>query len=386
MTTSELQILPENFNISSEKPEDSLLMLTESLPLEDRPTHLESTVPEDLARRVIAQMAPLAPVTNIQLTVEGEDVSSSLVLPLRISIRPQSIKLFTPDSAEGIEFALKIGTHRQGQLDLNVRYAGLPLDKALSYASFVSALHSSKGALYIAEPQQNSERFELFRLPLPLDNSRKSESEDMVRFLEALREVSEATGTKLVYPAEVKDEDLRKLNHILGAIRGGWVALPVIDFTTPLERDGIKNVLNLVAQEGEVLKSLAMTAEWERVKIFNAWVNLGPSIRYVSGARLLTPRSEMEQWLDSGPADESFDVRWKPVEEARVHVFYNEWPKPSLRATREDIKAFEEETGRTSEEFRAAWDAGEAWTQEVEDGDIWLSLLDAERHLLARTS
>ncbi len=163
------------------------------------------------------------------------------------------------------------------------------------------------------------------------------------------------------------------------------MALPVTDFTTPMDRDGVKNVLDLTARDGEVLRAFAMTAEWERVGVFGAWVDLGPNIRYVYGARLVTPRSEMERWLASGSADGSFDIRWEPVDGARVHVFYNEWPRPSLPAIREDIRAFEEEIGKGSDEFRRAWDAGEEWARGVEGGDAWVTLLDAERHLLQQT-
>jgi len=384
MATSELQVLPENFNLSSEPPEDGRFVVPETLSLGREPAHLESALPPDLARRVVARMVSLARPVSVRFAVEGADVSASLELPLRAEKQTRGARLSTPKGAEGIEFVLEFGADGKGRLEFDVRYAGLPLDKALSYARFLSALHSPEGALYVANPEQGEEkRFELFRLPL--DGSRKGEAEDRLRFLEALGEVSKATGAEFVHPAEVEDEDLKNLNHVLKAIRSGWVALPVTDFTTPMNQDGVKNVLDHTAQEGEVLRAFAMTAEWERVEVFDAWVDLGPSIRYVYGARLVTPRSEMEWWLASGSADGSFDIRWEPVDGARVHVFYNEWPRPSLAAIREDIRAFEEAFGRSSEEFRRAWDAGEGWTREVEDGDAWMTLLDAERHLLPQT-
>lgn len=385
MATSELQVLPENFNLSSETPEDGRFTVPETLSLGREPAHLESALPPDLARRVVARMVSLARPVDVRFTVEGAGVSASLELPLRAEKRTRDARLSTPKGTEGIQFVLEFGTDGKGRLEFNVRYAGLPLDKALTYARFLNALHSPEGTLYMASSEQGEERFELFRLPLPLDGSRKSEAEDRVRFLEALDEVSRATGAEFVHPAEVEDEDLKNLNHVLKAIRGGWVALPVTDFTTPMNRDGVKNVLDLTAQEGEVLRAFAMTAEWERVSVFGAWVDLGPSIRYVYGARLLTPRSEMERWLASGSADGSFDIRWEPVDGARVHVFYNEWPRPSLPAIREDIRAFEEEIGEGSDEFRRAWDAGEGWARGVEGGDAWITLLDAERHLLPQT-
>lgn len=196
-----------------------------------------------------------------------------------------------------------------------------------------------------------------------------------------MNEVGEATGTSFAYPSSIEDEDLRTLNRVLRVIRGGWIALPVTDFTTPMNPEGVRNVLDLTEGQ-ETLKNLVMTAEWERPMLFGPHVDLGPSARYVSGPRLATPRSDMDEWLASNPKPtDSFDVRWIPADGTWVHVFYRDWPKPSLQAVREDIRVFEEELGRDSEEFRRAWEAGESWAREIPDGDIWLTLLDAERFL-----
>ncbi len=194
MATSELQVLPENFNLSSEAPEDGRFTVPETLSLGREPAHLESVLPPDLARRVVARMVSLARPVDVRFTVEGAGVSASLELPLRTEKRTRGARLSTPKGAEGIDFALEFGTDGKGRLELNVRYAGLPLDKALSYARFLSALHSAEGTLYMESPGRGEERFELFRLPLPLDGSRKGEAEDRVRLLEALDEVSGATG------------------------------------------------------------------------------------------------------------------------------------------------------------------------------------------------
>lgn len=385
MATSQLQILPENFNLSPEEPEDGQFALLGVLPLGHEPTHLESALPPDLAHRVIAEMLSLTRPVNIRLTIEGKGSSASLELPLQIDPRAQGPRLYTPDGTEGVQFVLESDPDGRGKLELNIRYAGMPVGRALSYARFLRDLYLPEGTLYLTRLEPDEERFELFRLPLPLAPVGKEEAEDRVRLLEALDEVGSATGAEFVHPLEVDDEDLRNLNHVFKATRGGWVALPVIDFTTPMNRDGVKNVLDLVAEEGAVLRAFAMTAEWERVCVFDTWVDLGPSVRYVYGARLVTPRSEMEGWLASGPkADGSFDIRWEPVDEARVHVFYHEWPKPSLGAIREDIRAFEKEYGIDSDEFQRAREGGEAWVHKVEGSDVWLTLLEAERHLRRR--
>ncbi|MGH3087651.1 MAG: hypothetical protein ACRDSJ_10090, partial [Rubrobacteraceae bacterium] len=171
---------------------------------------------------------------------------------------------------------------------------------------------------------------------------------------------------------------LSNINHVLKAIRSGWVALRVNDFTTPLGPEGVKNVLDLAAQEGEVARAFAMTSEGELYKVFDAWVDLGPSARYVSAVRLQSSRAEMEEWLASEhDEDESFEVRWVPKGGAMVHVFYHEWPEPSSDVARQNIEAFENEYGMSSDEFRRAWEKGESKVRGIEDGDIWISFLDA---------
>jgi hypothetical protein len=375
--------MPENFNVSSEVPEEGRILVREALPYTQEPAHLESALPPELARRVVERALLQARPVLVRLTVEGDGDSVSVELPLRVDPTAASgFRLTTPVDAEGIEFVLDSRTDGRGTLQFDVHYAGLPVNSALSYARFLRALYWDEGTLYLSRLEPNEERFELVDLPLPLDPATKGETEDRVRFLEALNEIGRATGSALVYPSELDDGDLRNLNHVLKVIRGGWVALPVTDFTTPTDSEGVKNILHLVHQRGEVVQALAMTSQGERYKIFDTWVDLGPSIRYLSGARLVTPRSEMEEWLTSEPGpDGSFEVRWVPVDGAWVHVFYQEWPKPSLEGIRDDIRAFEEENGRRSDEFRLAWENDEAWAHQIEDGDVWLTLLDAERHL-----
>ncbi|MGB3682665.1 MAG: hypothetical protein WA990_09285 [Rubrobacteraceae bacterium] len=221
-------------------------------------------------------------------------------------------------------------------------------------------------------------KLELLKLPLPLNSAKKDETEGMLRFLEALDEIGRANGVEFIYPAEVEDEDLSNVNHVLKAIRSGWVALRVTDFTTPLDPEGVTNVLDLIVREGEVARAFAMTSQGELYKIFDTWVDLGPSTRYVSGARLQSSRAEMEEWLASGHNEgESFEVRWAPEEGAMVHVFYHEWPKPSPDVARRNIEAFENEYGMSSNEFRQAWEKDEPKARGIEDGDIWISFLDA---------
>lgn len=296
----------------------------ETLALTREPTHLESALPPELARRVVEQALSLTRRVRARLTVEGKGGSASLELPLRVDPgAAPGFRLATPRNAEGIEFVLDSQPDGRGTLRFNVRYAGRRVERALLYARFVRALYWEEGTLYLTPLKPRGERLELFDLPLPLDAAGKGDAEARVRFLEILDEICKATGTELIHPSEINDDDLRNIEYVFKVIQGGWVTLAVTDFTTPMGSEGVKNILDLVAQEDEVLRAFAMTAQGERRQIFDTWVDLGPLVYYVSGARLVTPRSEMEQWLASDlQSNDSFDVRWEPVDDALVHVLY----------------------------------------------------------------
>lgn len=386
MNAPQPQVSPENFNVDWDAPdEEGRVVASEGLKVRE-PAHMEAALPLGLAHRVVQQAVLLASLTQpmrSRLTVEGKDGVASLELPLRVETDAASgLRIETPDSAGGLRFALNVRPDGRGALQFDVRYAGLPLERALSYARFVRALYWDEGLLSLTRLSPTEKRFELVGLPLPRDLAGKEEAEERVRILEALDEISRATGTEFVHPSEIDEEDIRNVNHVLKAIRSGWVALHVTDFTTPMGPEGVRNILDVVAEEGEVLRAFALTSEGERAKIFDSWVDLGPSVRYVSGARLAMPRSELEEWLASERReDDSFAVRWVPEDGALVHVFYREWPKPSLDVARRNIAAFEEEYGMTSEEFRRAWESGESEVRDIEDGDIWISFLDAREAL-----
>jgi hypothetical protein len=382
MATPQLQLPSGELNRSPEGPEDGQFVGRHDLPM-GQPAHFESVLPLALARRVVEEALSLARPVRCRLTVEGKGGSVSIDLPLKFE--PEAapdFRLRTPDGMQGVEFVLNARPGGQATLSINVRYAGQPVGRALSYARFLYALYGEGGTLYLTRLEPEELRLKLLELPLPLDPNRKVETEGMLRFLEALDEISRTTDTEVLYPSQVEDEDLSNVNHVLKAIRSGWVALHVTDFTTPLGPDGVKNVLDLVAQEGEVARAFAMTSQGELYKIFDSWVNLGPSTRYVSAARLQSSRTEMEEWLASERGeDDSFEVRWTPEDGALIHVFYQEWPKPSLDMVRRNLEAFETEYGMSSDEFRRAWDNEEPRARDIEDGDIWLSFLEAREAL-----
>jgi hypothetical protein len=70
-----------------------------------------------------------------------------------------------------------------------------------------------------------------------------------------------------------------------------------------------------------------------------------------------------------------------PDRDSPMHVFFAEWPKLSLERVRKEIAAFEERYGMRSDEFSAAWKAGNEDARRVEDGETWMSLLSVSRAL-----
>lgn len=381
--TAQLQVPLGEFNVASEGPEGGHLLTFRDLPPAEEPAHLESSLPPALARHVVEEALSLTRPVRCRLTVEGggETASLDLILEYDLEAAPDFC-LRTPHGTQGIRFVLNARSDGQATLDLDVRYAGLLVDRALSYARFLSALYRKEGTLYLTRLEPEEEKFDLLELPLPLDPIGESEVEDRLRLLEALNEIGRATGAEIVYPAESEDEDLREINHILKAIRSGWVAQRVSDFVTPLTPQGVRDLLGLVVQEGEVSRAFYQENEFEIRKVLNAQVALGPSSWYISGARLQTTQDALEGWLASKPRQEdSFEARWVPVDDVLVHFFYPEWPKPSLDVVRRNLGAFEEEYGMDSDEFRRAWEAGEPRARSIEEGDIWISFTDAREAL-----
>ena len=219
-------------------------------------------------------------------------------------------------------------------------------------------------------------------LPLPFKESDRERSRQELRFWGAVYEVSRETGIKLVCPVEITEEDLRNLNVVLGVVRSGWVVERVKNFTIPATEETAEYFLRIVEQEGDVLGTLALITERESYKIFGVEIELGRCFRHITKARLLTPLDEIRAWTAPDPAQrEPLITRWEPVAGAAVHMLFPEWPKPSLDRVRVDLKAFEDEYGMETDDFRRAWEAEEPSVREIEDGDIWLTLSDIEQAL-----
>ncbi len=387
MVGLQFEVPPENFNVPSEELEEQFAGLKSFLPSEGL-THLGSMPQIETLVQAATNSSPLGALVPIRVEARGLDLAVALNLVLRLDPWPEGgFVLRTPDGdeARGMRMKLIMLPDDRANLTFNVRYEGLPVGEALSYARFLRALYREEGTLNLVGPAPDEDRMVLLDLPVSVDPTEQSEVEERLRLLEALDEIGEVTATEFFYPSQADEEDLKNLNHVLKVIRGGWVAQHVTDFTTPLNSEGVRNMMAVAGEQGEVLQDMALTAAWERVEVFGTVVDLGPHVRYVASARLVTPSSEVEEWLATGPGqNDSFHLRWVPADDAWVHVFYSEWPKPSLGAVRDDIRAFEEEHERSSGRFLRDWENGEKWAREAAGADVWRTLLQAERHLAER--
>jgi hypothetical protein len=332
-------------------------------------------------RRATAADVP----TQCLLTVDYGDEKVSLTLPLRSMPidPPNTYYLETPGTVQGFKLAMRISATGQGNLQLQTDYTGLDAGMILSYARFVDALRREEGRFTVsAYVGPMPLHLVTVDLPLPFEESDRERSRQELRFWGAVHEVSRETSMKLICPAEIIEEDLRNLNVLLGVVRSGWVVERVKGFTIPPTEETAENFLRIVEQEGDVLGALALVTERESYKIFGVEIDLGRCIRHITKARLLTPLDEIRAWIASDSAQrEPLITRWEPVAGAPLHMLFPEWPKPSLDRVRDDLKAFENEYGMDTDDFRQAWESEEPNVREIEDGDIWLTLSDIERAL-----
>ena len=189
MAALQLEVSPHSFNVNPEGPEDEQFVARDDLPT-GLPSRLESALPPELARRVVEDALSLSHPVRSRLTVETGGEQVTLSLPLEYAPEAQSgFRLQTPESSQGFEFLMDARPDGQVKINLSVRYASLPVGRALSYARFFYALHGEEGALYLTRLEPAELKLELLKLPLPLDSAMEDETGGMLRFLEALNEI-----------------------------------------------------------------------------------------------------------------------------------------------------------------------------------------------------
>lgn len=281
------------------------------------------------------------------LVVEHGGEKISLNLPLRsIPIDPPNVyDLETPGTVRGFRLAMRVSVTGQGNLELQTDYTGLDVGRVLSYARFVDALKRKDGRFTVSAYVDGTPRHLVsVNLPLPFEETDRERSQQELRFWEAVHEASRQTDMKLVCPAEITEVDLRNLNVVLGAVRNGWVVERVKDFTIPPTEETAENFLQVVEQEGNVLRALALVTEHETYEIFGVGIDLGSCIRHIAKARLLTPLDDIRGWISADPVQrEPLVTRWEPVDaapDARNGYSSASWRRPSshrsssLRLTR----------------------------------------------------
>lgn len=315
-----------------------------------------------------------------RLTVSGPN-RTSLVVPLQVDeSKSPDFWLQTPRELPGFELRLFIdNATKQANLWTSVTYAGLPVEQALSYARFLFALYSPRGEFTFTLLEPKWQKFDVAKLPLYEDEETKAKLEVTLRFLEDLVTVGEATGTELVYPHQLDAEDVSNARRVAEIVRTGWTTERVDDLRLTPTREGLRNV---PLEEDGAIVTIAVDSERASVILVGTEIDLGPSVHWIEQARLDTPLSQINDWLASDLGNEAqIEVHFVPVNGSPMHVFFREWPKPSLEHVRRELEAFEERYGMESRKFASAWRKGKENVQHIEDGSIWMSLIGARKEL-----
>lgn len=383
MVAQPIPVAPGVFRADHEEPALELSLAEKIQPATD-----SLSVTTEAGRATETTAARRATMVDIPvqclLVVEYGSEKTSLTLPLRtIPIAPNVYDIKTPGTVRGLKLAMRVSASGQGSLQLQTDYTGLEVGRAQSYARFVDALKREAGKFTVSAYVDGKPRHLVtINLPLPFEASDRERSRQELRFWEAVYEISRQTDTKLVCPAEITDVDLKNLNVVLGAVRNGWIAEQVKDFTIPPTEETAENLLRVVEQEGGMLRALALVTEHETYEIFGVGIDLGQCIRHIAKARLLTPLDDIRRWIESDAGQrEPLVTRWEPVDRTPLHILFPEWPKPSSDELRKDLESFENEYRMDTDEFRRAWEAEESEARAIEDGDIWFTLSDIERNL-----
>lgn len=286
----------------------------------------------------------------------------------------------TPEDVEGFEFRLFIDhATKEANLRISIEYVRLPVEKALRYARFLYALHSAKGKLTFTKLEPRRQKFDVAELPLFEDDRTKAKLEVTLKYLEDLVAVSEATGAEFIYPSQLDAEDVRDARRVAEIVRAGWVTEHVKALRLTPTPEGMRS---LPLEEDGAVAMIAVESERADVRLLGVDLHLGPSMHWIERARLETPLVRIRGWLASETEpDDHIDLRFVPVDGSPMHIFFREWPKPSLERVRRNLRAFEVKYRMKSDKFAPAWRKGKQSVQHIQDGDIWMSLIRARKEL-----
>lgn len=314
------------------------------------------------------------------LTVSGPN-KASLQVPLQVDeSKSPNLWVQTPKEVAGFEFRLLIEHEtKQANLRINIEYVGLPVGQALSYAQFLYALYSPRGKFTFTMLEPRRQKFDVAELPLYEDEGTKAQLETTLRFLKDLATVNEATGVELVYPDRLDAEDVRNARRVAEIVQTGWTTEHVDDLRLNPTAEGLRS---LPIEEEDSTVTIAVESERASVVLVGTELDLGPSLHWIEHAHLETPLSRIKDWLSSEPGnEENIEVRFVPLDESPMHIFFREWPKPSLKRVQRELEVFEKKYGMKSNKFAPAWRKGKQSVQHIKDGNIWMSLIGARKEL-----
>jgi hypothetical protein len=288
------------------------------------------------------------------------------------------------DASGTLELDFQVPSNtRQGIINTKVRLAGQPLLEALRMTEFFDTLVSSPGTLSVVLSTTPPQHIDITNLPLSMPEPELLAHRDRLRLLLALKEIWDETGVEVRYPVDTEDkEGLFNLNLVLQAIRSGWVKQWVTGFNTAMPAAELHNLSAELKQKGEVLRAFLFDISSETYRVFASWVNLGPSRRYLASARLTTDLEEIEDWLAKTTDRRSvLNLQWEPLDDRPLHIFFDQWPKSSLRTVERDLRHLEAIYETDSDTFKHAWNERDAWARSLSDGKLWYSLIEAREEL-----
>lgn len=328
-------------------------------------------------------VSPVVAGRLVAVTSAGEQ---ALQMNVQMEQLPNgSVRARFADEAATIGFTFHIFVNNLGNININTQYTNKPLRESLLSARFLRTLATEPGHLFAETHQPAFNRFLVHELPIVMPEPKLLDHENRLRLLEDLYEIWTDAGVEIRYPAETDDvEGYNNLQIVLDAVRGGWVAQPVETFDTPMNQPFVQDISAELAEHGAVHRAFIFDVPDESYRVFAETMHLGPSRRYLSGAQLITTCEEITDWLKRSPKDEhTLVLKWEPVDNLPMHIFFEDWPKSSLETVQRELREFEVVYGVGSQRFKQAWERKEGWTADIQDASRWLSLMQASEELTA---
>ncbi len=326
----------------------------------------------------------VTPIVPGALVVAGNAGEQRLAMNVQMEqLDNGSVRARFADGAATISFTFHALVNNLGNVNINTQYTGKPLQAALLSARFLELLATMPGYLFAESYEPIFNRFLVQELPIAVPEAKLREHRNRLSLLEELYEVWIDTDIEIRYPSQTDDaEGLNNLHFVREAVRGGWIAQPIAAFDTVMTESYVRVINEELEQDGVVQRAFVFDVPDESYKVFDTMVSLGPSRRYLSGAELVSSRKEIEDWLkENSDSENTLTLKWKPLNDFPMHVFFEDWPKSSLASVQRELGEFEVVYDVKSERFKQAWEQREPWTRAIQDASRWFSLIQASEEL-----